>query len=94
MLIPIAANAIDELNNILNNLIRIAYTSEAESNSLRKLSADKRESTRILSKPNSQIEIYNQGYLRNQSAFVSTNSLEYSSNLITNIFEDFFSEFQ
>lgn len=94
MLIPIAANAIDELNNILNNLIRISYTSEAESNSLRKLSVDKHESTRVLSKPNSQIEIYNQDYLRNQSAFISTNSLEYSSNLIANIFEDFFSEFQ
>lgn len=37
VLLPIAANAISELNNILNRLIRIAYTTEAESNHLRQL---------------------------------------------------------
>ncbi|CAF0922598.1 unnamed protein product [Rotaria sp. Silwood1] len=35
VLIPIAANAINELNNILNRLIRIAFTIESESNYLR-----------------------------------------------------------
>ncbi|CAF1119079.1 unnamed protein product [Rotaria magnacalcarata] len=35
VLIPIAANAIGELNNILNRLVRIAYTVESESNYLR-----------------------------------------------------------
>ncbi|CAF1311990.1 unnamed protein product [Adineta steineri] len=37
ILIPITANAIDELNNILNRLIRIAFAIEAEANSLRQL---------------------------------------------------------
>lgn len=32
VLVPIASNAINELNNILNRLIRIAYSIEAESN--------------------------------------------------------------
>ncbi|CAM4853600.1 unnamed protein product [Rotaria socialis] len=35
VLIPIAANALSELNNILNRLIRIVYTVESESNYLR-----------------------------------------------------------
>jgi hypothetical protein len=35
VLIPIAANAINELNTILNRLMRIAFTIEAESNYLR-----------------------------------------------------------
>ncbi|CAF1199873.1 unnamed protein product [Rotaria sordida] len=35
VLLPIAANAINELNNILNRLIRIAFTIESESNYLR-----------------------------------------------------------
>ena len=35
VLVPIAANAINELNNILNRLMRIAFTIEIESNYLR-----------------------------------------------------------
>ena len=53
ILIPIAANAISELNNILNRLIRIAFTIEAESNHLRQLPH--------LSTENDSQELYRQG---------------------------------
>ncbi|CAF0770941.1 unnamed protein product [Adineta ricciae] len=53
ILIPIAANAISELNNILNRLIRIAFTIEAESNHLRQLPH--------LSTENDSHELYRQG---------------------------------
>lgn len=48
VLIPIAANAINELNDILNRLIRIAFSIEAEANYLRQppntfLSVEKKE---------------------------------------------------
>lgn len=53
ILIPIAANAIDELNNILNRLIRIAFAVEAESNHLRQAPSN--------SIPNENKELYRQG---------------------------------
>ena len=50
VLIPIAANAINELNDILNRLIRIAFSIEAETNYLRQppntfLPMEKKEAT-------------------------------------------------
>ena len=53
VLIPIAANAIDELNNILNRLMRIAFTVEAESNHLRQAPLN--------SLPSESKELYRQG---------------------------------
>jgi hypothetical protein len=53
ILIPIAANAIDELNNILNRLIRIAFAVEAESNRLRQVPPN--------AIPSESKELYRQG---------------------------------
>jgi len=123
VLIPIAANAINELNNILNRLIRIAFTLEAESNYLRQppIVSDNKDisinettsfterigtttmedisgqnesnlkrSTYSLLKQN-EIQSSN---IRNQSAITSTisnmNSFKLTSNMIANIFQDFF----
>ena len=58
VLIPIAANAIDELNNILNRLMRIAFTAEAESHFLRQ--------TPTNSAPTESKELYRQGTTKQQ----------------------------
>jgi hypothetical protein len=119
VLIPIAANAINELNNILNRLIRIAFTLEAEANYLRQppavpipiddkkeLYQDKIEGSESTKTPHSSgLNLKRDKYsllkqndprsnIRNQSAVSSsisnTNAFKLTSNMIANIFEDFF----
>lgn len=90
VLIPIAANAINELNNILNRLIRISYTIEAESNYLRQPPS----SPIIENKEITQSSNENRTNISNQPAISSmifnNNSFKLTSNIISNIFEDFF----
>jgi hypothetical protein len=112
VLIPIAANAINELNNILNRLTRIAFTIEAESNYLRQPPIDNKEFYRqdvptdnepqdIPTQYSSGLDLKEKTFsvqtrsnIRNQSAISSTttsiNSFKLTSNMISNIFEDFF----
>lgn len=123
VLIPIAANAINELNNILNRLIRIAFTLEAEANYLRQppavpipiddkkeLYQNKIEGSESTKTPHSSgLNLKRDKYsllkqndprsnIRNQSAVSSSisnananaNAFKLTSNMIANIFEDFF----
>lgn len=114
VLIPTAANAINELNNILNRLIRIAFTLEAEANYLRRPPTipipmdDKKELYQEKSRAlvteaphSSEVNLKRDKYsllkqndprsnIRNQSALSNANSFKLTSNMIANIFEDFF----
>ncbi|CAF1324716.1 unnamed protein product [Adineta steineri] len=72
ILIPITANAINELNNILNRLIRIAFAIEAEANSLRQLpnipiANDSKELYRQNTKDDTKTGSYNPILLKEKS---------------------------
>lgn len=108
VLIPIAANAINELNDILNRLIRIAFSIEAEANYVRQppntfVPIEKKEGP-IVEVESSEMNVKNEKYpvlksneprtnIRNQSAITSSISEINSFKLSPNLIANIFEDF-